>query len=74
MYLIESGIPMKREHFTVRNHKIPMGGIRRNLRISSIRSMVEHLYAFMKRMFGFSHTMVTTVKRARVKTYFIPIS
>jgi hypothetical protein len=28
----------------------------------------------MKRMFGFSHTMVTTVKRARVKTYFIPIS
>ena len=32
--------------------------------------MVEHLYASMKRMFGFAHTMVTTVQRVRVKTYF----
>ena len=27
-------------------------------------------HAFMKRMFRFAHTMVTTVQRVRVKTYF----
>ncbi len=54
----------------VRNHRLPIQSIRRNLRISRIRSLVEHPYAFMKRMFRFSHTMVTTVQRVRVKTYF----
>ena len=54
----------------VRNHRLPMKSIRRNLRISRIRSLVEHPYAFMMRMFGFSRTMVTTVERVRVKTYF----
>ena len=55
---------------SVRGHKLPMKSIRRNLRISRIRSLVEHPYAFMKRMFRFAHTMVTTVQRVRVKTYF----
>jgi IS5 family transposase len=54
----------------VRGHNLPMKSIHRNLRISRIRSLVEHPYAFMKRMFGFAHTMVTTVQRVRVKTYF----
>ena len=54
----------------VRGHNLPMKSIHRNLRISRIRSLVEHPYAFMKRMFGFAHTMVTTVHRVRVKTYF----
>ena len=54
----------------VRNNKLPVRSIRRNIRISRIRSMVEHPYAFMKRMFGFSHTFVTEVQRVRVKTYF----
>jgi IS5 family transposase len=36
---------------TVRNHNIPVKRICRNLRISRIRTMVEHQYAFMKRMF-----------------------
>ena len=58
----------------VRDHKLPMKSIRRNLRISRIRSMVEHPYAFMKRMFRFAHTMVTTVQRVRVKTYFTAVS
>ena len=35
--------------------------------------MVEHLYAFFKRMFHFDRVMVTTVKRIRVKTYFTAI-
>jgi IS5 family transposase len=35
--------------------------------------MVEHPYAFMKRMFHFAHVMVTTVQRVRVKTYFTAI-
>ena len=54
----------------VRGHKLPMKSIRRNLRISRIRSLVEHPYTFIKRMFRFAHTMVTTVQRVRVKTYF----
>jgi IS5 family transposase len=38
---------------SVRGHSLPMKSIRRNLRISRIRSMVEHPYAFFKRMFRF---------------------
>ena len=57
----------------VRNHKLPMKSIRRNLRISRTRSLVEHPYAFFKRMFHFAHVMVTTVQRVRVKTYFTAI-
>ena len=54
----------------VRGYPIPVKSIRRNLRIARIRSMVEHPYAFFKRMFHFDHVMVTTGKRVRVKTYF----
>ena len=41
----------------VRNHKLPMESIRRNLRISRKRSLVEYLYAIMKRVFHFSHAV-----------------
>ena len=54
----------------VRGHSLPVKSIRRNVRISRIRSAVEHPFAFMKRMFHFFHVMVTTVQRVRVKTYF----
>ena len=54
----------------VRGHPLPLKSIRRNLRISRIRSAVEHPYAFMKSVFHFFHVMVTTVQRVRVKTYF----
>ena len=54
----------------VRGHPLPVKSIRRNLRISRIRSIVEHPYAFFKGMFHFFHVMVTTVQRVRVKTYF----
>ncbi len=50
-----------------------MRSIRRDIRISRIRSMVEHPCAFMNRMFHFAHVMVTTVQRVRVKTYFTAI-
>ena len=53
-----------------RGHKLPIKSIRRNLRISRIRSVVEHPHAFSKGMFHFGHVMVTTVQRVRVKTYF----
>ena len=58
---------------SVRSHKLPMKSIRRNLRISRVRSMVEHPYAFFKGMFHFFHVMVKTVQRVRVKTYFTAI-
>jgi len=54
----------------VRDHKLPIKSVRRNLRISRIRSAVEHPYAFFENMFHFFHVMVTTVQRVRVKTYF----
>lgn len=55
---------------SVRNHKLYIESIRRNIRISRKRSMVEYPYAFFKRMFHFDHVMVTTGKRVRVKIYF----
>ena len=58
---------------SVRDHPLPVKSIRRNICISRIRSMVEHPYAFFKRMFHFGHVMVTTVQRVRVKTYFTAI-
>ncbi|MEM0136065.1 MAG: hypothetical protein QXU18_12720 [Thermoplasmatales archaeon] len=35
--------------------------------------MVEHPYAFFKRMFHFAHVMVMTVTPVRVKIYFTAI-
>ena len=54
----------------VRNHKLSIESIRRNRRISRRRSLVEYPYAVMKRMFHFSHVMVTLVRRVRVKFMF----
>ena len=58
---------------SVRGHKLPVKSIRRNIRISRIRSLVEHPYAVMKGIFHFTHVMVTTVQRVRVKTYLTAI-
>jgi len=55
---------------SVRNHKLSIEPIRRNLRISRKRSLVEYPYSIIKRVFHFSHVMVTTVKRVRVKFMF----
>ena len=54
----------------VRNHKLSIQSVRRNLRISGKRSLVEYPYSIIKRVFHFSHVMVTTVKRVRVKFMF----
>ncbi len=53
-----------------RNHKLSIESIRRNLRISRKRSLVEYPYSINKIVFHFSHLMVTTVKRVRVKFMF----
>ena len=53
---------------SVRGHPLPVKSIRRNIRISKIRSAVEHPHAFFKGMFHFGHVMVTTVQRVRLKT------
>ncbi len=58
---------------SVSEHTLSVQIIRSNLGISTIRLIVEHQYAFMKRMFQFAHVMVTTVERLRVKTYFTAI-
>ena len=55
---------------SVRDHKLSIESVRRNLRISRKRSLVEYPYAVMKRMFHFSHVMVTLVRRVRVKFMF----
>ena len=56
---------------TVRNHKqLSIESIRRNRRISRKRSLVEYPYAVMKRMFHFSHVMVTLARRVRGKFMF----
>jgi hypothetical protein len=43
------------------HHPLPVKSIRRNIRISKIRLVMEHLYAFFKGMFHFGHVMATTV-------------
>ena len=55
---------------SLRNHKLSVESIVRNLRISRKRSLVEYPYSIIKRVFHFSHIMVTTVKRVRVKFMF----
>ena len=54
----------------VRGHKLSIESVRRNLRISRKRSLVEYPYAIMKRVFHFSHVMVTLIRRVRVKFMF----
>ncbi|MGP6206876.1 hypothetical protein ACNF42_02425 [Cuniculiplasma sp. SKW3] len=55
---------------SVRNHKLSIESVRGNIRISKKRSLVEYTYAIMKRMFHFSHVMVTTLRRVIVKFMF----
>jgi IS5 family transposase len=54
----------------IRGHSLHIKSIHRNLRISRIRSMVEHPYSFLKGMFHFFHMIVTTVQRVRLKAFF----
>ena len=54
----------------VRNHKLSIESVRRNLRISRKRSLVEYPYAIIKRVFHFSHILVTMIRRVRVKFMF----
>ena len=54
----------------VRGHKLPIESVRRNLRISRKRSMVECPYAVMKRVFHFSNVLVTLIRRVGVKFMF----
>ena len=58
---------------SVRGHPLPNKSIRRKLRISSIRSIVKHPYAFFKGTFSFGHVMITTLRRVKVKTYLTTI-
>ena len=44
-----------------RSHPLPVKSIRRNLSISSFRSMVKHSYAFFKGRAHFGHVMVATI-------------
>ena len=55
---------------SVRDHRLPIQSVRRNLRISRKRSLVEYPYAVMKSVFHFSHVMVTLIRRVRVKFMF----
>ncbi len=54
----------------VRDHRLPIEPVRRNLRISRKRSLVEYPYAVMKRVFHFGHVLVTLIRRVRVKFMF----
>ncbi|WP_077076595.1 hypothetical protein [Cuniculiplasma divulgatum] len=55
---------------SVRNHKLSIESIRRNLRILRKRSMAEYPYSIIKRVFHFSHVMVTLIRIVRVKLMF----
>ena len=54
----------------LRGFKHSMWSILRNRRISRKRSLVECPFATMKRVFHFSHTLVTLPRRVRVKFMF----
>ena len=67
--MIQKGIDGTMDR-SVRNHKLSIESTRRNLRVSRKRSLVEYPYSIIKRVFHFSHVMVTTGKRVRVKFIF----
>ena len=52
------------------NFKLSLRSIMRNGRISRKRALVESPFATLKRMFHFSHTLVTLSRRVRVKFMF----
>ncbi|MEM4115202.1 MAG: transposase [Saccharolobus sp.] len=51
--------------------KLPIVSIRRNLRISKKRSIVERPYALIKSVFHGGHVLVTTVIMVRVEAMFM---
>ena len=54
----------------LRGFKLSTWSILRNKRISRKRALVEYPFAIMKRVFHFSHTLVTLSRRVRVKFMF----
>ena len=50
--------------------KLSFRSVMRNRRISRRRALVEYPFAVMKRVFHFSHTLVTLSRRVRVKFMF----
>ena len=54
----------------VKNRKLSIESIRRNLKISRKRLIVECPYAITKRVLHLSNVVVTTVKQIRVKFMF----
>jgi len=52
------------------NFKLSIRSILRNRRISRKRALVEYPFAIMKRVFHFSHTLVTLSRRVRVNFMF----
>jgi len=54
----------------LRSFKLSIYSILRNKRISRKRALVEYPFAIMKRVFHFSHTLVTLSRRVRVKFMF----
>jgi IS5 family transposase len=55
---------------SLRDHKLPMESIRRNMRITRKRSRGERPYSVIKTIFHGGHVFVTTVPRVRVKNMF----
>ena len=55
-------------------NKLSIESDRRNIRISRKRSLVEYPYFIIKGVFHFSHVMVTTVKRVRLKFMFASVA
>ncbi|WP_393971617.1 hypothetical protein OXIME_000187 [Oxyplasma meridianum] len=56
---------------SVKDHKLTIESIRRNLRITRKRSRGERPYSVIKGIFHGGHIFVTTVSRVRVKNMFM---
>ena len=54
----------------LRGFKLGIRGILRNRRISRKRTLVKYPFSVIKRVFHFSHTLVTLSRRVRVKFMF----
>ena len=54
----------------LRSFKLSIYSILRNRRISRKRALVEYPFSIIKRVFHFSHTLVTLSRRVRVKFMF----
>ena len=54
----------------LRDFKLSIWSILLNRRISRKRSLVEHPFGVIKRVFRFSHTLVTLSRRVRIKFVF----